>query len=119
MEIVFFFFFDSVDDDNEEEDEGGEYGRILESTSSSSSSSFPNIMYDGNSNDTILRSNSMGNDAMVVASSAIIKRVAMRSDEVAMLSARSTGDNDDEQEVVELEDDCLLRSSDASLRNLI
>lgn len=119
MELVF-FFFDSVDADNEDEDEGGEYGRILESTSSSSSSSsFPNIMYDGNSNDTILRSNSMGNDAMVVASSAIIKRVAMRSDEVAMLSARSTGDNDDEQEVVELEDDCLLRSSDASLRNLI
>ena len=62
----------------------------------------------------------MGNDAMVVASSAIMKRVAMRSDEVAMLSACSTGDNDDEQDDdEELEDDCLLRSSDTSLRNLI
>ena len=80
----------SVDEDDTLDDEGGEYGRILESTSSSS---FPL-----NSNDAILRKSSMGNDAMVVASSAKINRVAMSSDEVTMLSARSTGENVDEED---------------------
>lgn len=99
----------SVDEDDTLDDEGGEYGRILESTSSSS---FP-----PNSNDAILRQSSMGNDAIVVASSAIMKRVAMKSDEVAMLSARSTGDCD-EDEPQEVDKDSL-RSSETSLRNLM
>ena len=99
-----------LDDNDTLDDEGGEYGRILESTSSSS---FPL-----NSNDAILRKSSMGNDAMVVASSAIINRVAMSSDEVTMLSARSTGENVDEEEEQEGDEESL-RSSETSLRNLI
>lgn len=71
----------------------------------------------------------MGIDAMVVASKVMINRVAMRRDDVAMFSARSTGDNDSvderqgvvlekEEEVTEDDDDCL-RSSETSLRNLM
>jgi hypothetical protein len=96
-----------VNDDDDDEEEGGEYGRILESTSSSSPS-FPNKY--GKSKDTILRRRSMGNDAIVVASSAMMTRVPTSREEVAMLSARSTGDK--------VADDCL-RSSETSLRNLI
>lgn len=103
---------------------GGEYGRILESTSSSWSS-FPNRS--GNNRDAILKRSSTGIDAIVVASKAMINRVAMRRDDVAMLSARSTGDDDsvDEQQGValekeeEMEDDDCLRSSETSLRNLM
>ena len=71
----------------------------------------------------------MGIDAMVVASKVMINSVAMRRDDVAMFSARSTGDNDsvDEQQGVvvlekeeeETEDVDCLRSSETSLRNLM
>ncbi len=60
----------------------------------------------------------MGNDAIVVASSAMRTRVPTRREEVAMLSACSTGDNDDVEDEKAVMNDCL-RSSETSLRNLI
>ncbi len=101
---------------NDDDEEGGEYGRILESTSSSSPS-FPNKY--GKSKDTILRRSSMGNDAIAVASSAMMTRVPARREEVAKLSARSTSDTVEDEEQQGAFIDVCLRSSETSLRNLV